>query len=43
MSFNPFDSQTLLIILPEILLIVLAAIVMGLDHPLVRAGFRFRH
>ncbi|MEP7355661.1 MAG: NADH-quinone oxidoreductase subunit N [Anaerolineales bacterium] len=31
MSFNPFDSQTLLIILPEILLIVLAALVMGLD------------
>src|SRR5438128_12626296 len=31
MSFNPFESQTLLIILPEILLVVLAALVMGLD------------
>jgi NADH-quinone oxidoreductase subunit N len=31
MSFNPFDSQTVLILLPELLLIGLAAVVMGLD------------
>jgi NADH-quinone oxidoreductase subunit N len=31
MTFNPFDSQTLLIILPEILLLLLAGLLMLLD------------
>ena len=31
MTFNPFDSQTLLIILPEIILLLLAGLLMTLD------------
>ncbi len=31
MTFNPFNPQTMLAILPEILLVLLAALVMGLD------------
>src|SRR4051794_18560876 len=31
MTFNPFNSQTMLTILPEILLVFLAALVMALD------------
>src|SRR5688572_3787306 len=31
MTFNPFDPQTLLIILPEIILVLLAGLIMTLD------------